>query len=166
MVTFKYEQWLWKSGFFHIGLPAHLSEYVTADWTNIQSWVTTLHDPEGNTKRWSWFQLYIDYRLKYPAGSPWYHLGSKQWRFSQTRPKSTFLKQVRWFNAYISKVGQHLVEKMPINQQNPDSCYICFKTKTLPVRVPEERHLALEQFLGTFKNCFTTPKELLAVMDE
>lgn len=155
------EDWL-----FPERLPAQLSDYATADWANIFSWVTSVHDPEGIPKRWSWFQIYLDFLEKYPAGGPWYHLGTKQWRFSQTRPKSSFLKQVRWFNSYILKVGQQVVEKMPINYQIPDSCFISFRTKTLPVRVKEERHMAIERSLGQWNSNFATPKELADVLDD
>lgn len=147
-------------------LPAQLSDYSTADWANVFSWVTTMHDPEGTPKRWSWFQMYLDFKTSYPSGGPWYHSGTKQWRFSQTRPRSTFLKEVRWFNSYITRVGQHVIDKFPINYQIPDSCYISFRTKTLPVQIKEAKHLAIERLLGQWKTCFATPKELLDVMDD
>lgn len=113
----------------------------------------------------SWFQLYLDFQPHFPAGGPWYHQGTKQWRFSQTRLKVSFLKQVRWFNSYITKVGQQLHSRIPINPQIPDSCFISFRTKTLPVSVTEGRHLAVENILGQWSSCFATPKELSDIFD-
>ena len=145
-------------------LPQQYSEYMTADWSNIVTWVTSLHEPEGSPRRWSWFQLYLDFQQRYPSGGPWYHQGTKHGRISQTRPKSTFLKQVRWFNSYIAKIGQLVVDKMPINLQIPDSCYISFRTKTLPVSVTDGRHISVENLLGQWSTCFSTPKELEDVL--
>ena len=154
------EPWL-----FPTVLPEPLSEYMTADWNNIVSWVVSLHEAVGTPRRWSWFQLYLDFQKRFPSGGPWYHSGTKQWRISQTRPKSSFLKQVRWFNSYIVKVGQQVVTRMPINLQIPDSCYISFRTKTLPVSVTEGRHIEVENILGQWNTCFSTPKELEDVLD-
>ena len=154
------EQWL-----FPQVLPEQLAEYVTEDWNNITNWVNSLHITTGVPRRWSWFQLYLDYQKRYPHGSPWYHQNTKEWRISQTRPKVSFLKQVRWFNAYITKVGQHIVGRMPITLQIPDSCYISFRTKTLPVSVTDGRHYEVENILGQWKTCLSTPKELMDVME-
>ena len=54
---------------------------------------------------------------------------------------------------------------MPINLQIPDSCYISFRTKTLPVSVTEGRHIEVENILGQWNTCFSTPKELEDVLD-
>ena len=45
-------------------LPQQYSEYMTADWSNIVAWVTSLHEPEGSPRRWSWFQLYLDFQQR------------------------------------------------------------------------------------------------------
>ena len=151
---------------FPAELPSGLAEYRTEDWNNITAWVTSLHMGDGTPRRWSWFQLYLDFQRQFEDGTPWYHQNTKEWCISQTRPKVSFLKQVRWFNAYILKVGQHLVGTMPIRQQIPDSCYVSFRTKTLPVCVSEERHMEVENILGQWRSCYSTPKELGQVFGE
>ena len=145
---------------FPLTLPPSLAEYRTEDWAIITRWVESLHMPEGTPRRWSWFQMYLDFQQQSSTGTPWYHQNTKEWRISQTRPKVSFLKQVRWFNAYILKVGQQVVGRMPVRLQIPDSCYISFRTKTLPVSITEERHCGVEEILGQWSTCFSTPKEI------
>lgn len=145
---------------FPTTLPEHLSEYAMQRQIG-----RTLQLGFCLCMTRSWFQLYLDFQQHFPAGGPWYHQGTKQWRFSQTRLKVSFLKQVRWFNSYITKVGQQLHSRIPINPQIPDSCFISFRTKTLPVSVTEGRHLAVENILGQWSSCFATPKELSDIFD-
>ena len=141
-------------------LPPDLQDYDTGEWTQLASWVDTLHESTGRVYRWTWYQLFLDYHIHFPGSGPWYHQSSKTWKESSSRPTQDLTKCVRWFNSYLIRIAKKLETPLPTKHMRPDSTVLAFWSNTLTVQVSEERQRQVDEWLCEWSTCFTAPKEL------
>lgn len=124
------------------------------DLEALHTWSMTLNDGVSPTRWWTWQQLFIDARFQHPQIGPWYDQPNHTWRAGAVCPPHTFSKRVRWFLTYINKLVKSHKTTIPLKLSRPDSHVYAFWTKTLPVRIPQERCDKVDQWLmewGTMK---------------
>eukprot|EP00438_Fugacium_kawagutii_P029787 Skav227160 [mRNA] locus=scaffold502:175705:180465:- [translate_table: standard] len=145
----QYEEW------YIPDRPPEDAKYLACpDLCTLHEWSQTLHDPNEPVRWWTWHQLFIDARFYQGDIGPWNHLNTHTWRAGAVCPPRSFAKRTRSFSTYLTKLAKLSGDPLPIAFTRRDSPVYAFWTKTLPVRVSEERCQAVDRWLlpfGTFK---------------
>ena len=142
-------------------LPDHLPKFHIHDWSALQFWVRSLHDPGGRVFCLSWFQLTADLGLQKPEVGPWYHNENvKIWKSGFCRPQSSFAKKTRWLADYLIRLCKLLDQPLPTQFCRPDSYTLAFRTSCLTVRMATTRFEAIERWLQQYRHTFMKPSDL------
>ena len=152
-------------------LPPEVRQFSHPEWPEIYQWLQkfqgSLDRPNGPwiVQRWSWFQLYADYRRFHRNGGPWYSPHCKRWLSSSSRPEVGFVAQTRWFSRYIIKLAAKLGKPMAVGVKRPDSYVINFWCNTLAVVVTEKHRQEIDGILGSGKAVCRYPSDLEKIIE-
>ena len=138
------------------------SNYAIATYPALLEWNRSLHDPEGITQVWSWWELYIDACFRIPAFAPTYDVKKLIW-YNDDKSTAAFLKRTKSFARYMGKLSHLIQVELPCRIANPQSAIICFWTKCLPVQVALSRHEAIDTWLGRYLTGATKTADLSVV---
>ena len=111
-------------------------------------WIRELQQGTEEPIRWSWWELYVDVNLQHVQCSPWFCSKTKTWKGADTHQPVPFLKRVRSFAQYITKLAKFLDIQLPTQLACPAGSMISFWATTLPVVVPHTRVTAVDQWMG------------------
>ena len=113
-----------------------------------QEWVSSLHTNEGIVQRWSWWELYIDARLRYPLLNPWYSTKQHRWMSGTSAPDVPFLKRTRSFAKFVTQYAKAVGIHLPTKLACPASAHLSFWSTTLPVTTSQSRQTEVDRWLG------------------
>ena len=133
---------------FPIPLPPEASHFQVPETDQILAWIRDLHQGEGDPVRWSWWELFVDANLQFQQCGPWYCHQEHKWKGASCQPAVPFLKRVRSFSQYLTKLAKCLQHTLPTKLACPVGSQISFWTTTLPVVIPQSRIVAVDQWLG------------------
>ena len=152
--AFHMEQWP-----FPADIPPQAQPFAIHDWSALFEWVTSLQT-EGEVHYLSWYQLFVDFTLRYPNKGPWYHVPSLRWWSHDSMPSVTWTKRCRWFSTFFTKLAKTLNLKLPVQNRRPTGHAVAFWINCMPVCITRERLASVDHWLGQYKAVFYNSKEL------
>eukprot|EP00438_Fugacium_kawagutii_P019933 Skav213049 [mRNA] locus=scaffold3001:56101:58247:+ [translate_table: standard] len=147
-----------------VDLPEDAQHYWTADWAHISEWAISLHDPRLSARRWSWYQLFVDARLRHGVG-PWYNDSTKIWEPAATCASQDFRRCLRSFKTFMNRVAIACGQALPVTFARPESFAILYWCQTIPVQVDDTRAAAVDRWLLSWGGAYPKPKALQRIDD-
>lgn len=149
--------------FFPTDLPEEAALFWQSSWPTLQQWNHSLHNG-ARIYHWSWYQLYADYVISTGDNGPWYDQLALRWKESASMPSPTnFVRRCRWFTTFWGKLSKKLGRPLPTRYQKPDCPLLGFWINTLPVRISEDRHQAVNMWLRQWNSAFQVSKDLMVI---
>ena len=140
-------------------LPPEAGTFNVSDWCKLQAWSQSLQR-EGPVHFLSWYQLYVDFKLRYHEAGPWYQVKTLRGWSGNSMPDVGWMRRCRWFSTFWTKLAKTLGMQLPIVNRRPTGHAIAFWINCLPVQIDDDRLATIDRWLGQYKSVFYTSKEL------
>eukprot|EP00438_Fugacium_kawagutii_P009704 Skav211707 [mRNA] locus=scaffold2852:13650:23301:- [translate_table: standard] len=149
----------WK---FNMHQPA-LEPFICADTPDFTAWMEDLHEGSGPVQFWSWQQLFIDFRLRYPGKGPWYareRWNRMVWKEGESCTVTNFNKRAKWFRSWVTRMAAASETPLDPKFVRPSSHMFTYWTYCLPVRTTVERSEAVNAWLLQWLPVYKCQKDM------
>lgn len=139
-----------------------LQFFACEDITVLPEWMESLRKKDAPIQHWSWQQLFIDIRLRYPGFGPWYYINKsrREWKCGTESDNQNFNKRCKWFRSWLTKLADAAGSPLPIKFLRPNSHVYTYWTPCLAVRADASRCEAIDRWLLQWAPMYKAQKDM------